>query len=335
MAWAATERAAGGRSAIGEMLRDLRLGLGMSQDQLAAELNRVTGCATMTRNEISRYENGHRVPVAWLPHLAAVLQVAPESFAQAGDEEHYPGNIVRRARQRRGLSLEVAAGLIGRSKAWLSMIETGQMQLDAARFGDVVALARVLKVHVPALTSVACPGCGLAGGGTGEVPAAGVASEGAGNAAGAQAAQLPAHRSCRGCGAPLSRYNPAEVCSACTSAARNPLPRGTGGCVHCGGGFAVPPSARLPLGQRLAELRRGCGLTQQELADRAHVSLSLVAHAERGQTQISAATLSALCAALGVPATELFTGLRAVPDEPGEARRLPAPRSGRVLGERR
>lgn len=148
------------------------------------------------------------------------------------------------------------------------------------------------------------------------------------DAAGGNTAQLTAHRSCGGCGKPLSRYNPDGMCSACTSAARD---QGAGGCVFCGGGFTVPPSARLPLGERLAELRRGCGLTQQQLADRAHVSLSLVSQAERGRIGVSTATLSSLCTALGVPVAELFSAPRLGQREPDTGQRVRRARRSRGM----
>lgn len=76
------------------------------------------------------------------------------------------GERVRRARRDRGLTLDVTAGLAGRSEGWLSMVENGRRPLE--RFSDIVALARILKVTVPALTGASCPGCPLqraAGGG--------------------------------------------------------------------------------------------------------------------------------------------------------------------------
>jgi transcriptional regulator with XRE-family HTH domain len=44
------------------------------------------------------------------------------------------GFAVRRARHSRGLTLEELAGLVGRSKAWLSMIENGQRPLDKTTY---------------------------------------------------------------------------------------------------------------------------------------------------------------------------------------------------------
>jgi transcriptional regulator with XRE-family HTH domain len=67
------------------------------------------------------------------------------------------GGRVRHERRRRGMSLEALADRIGKSKGWLSMIENGRLQLDG--FSDLVALAGVLQVPMPALTGIPCPGC--------------------------------------------------------------------------------------------------------------------------------------------------------------------------------
>ena len=69
------------------------------------------------------------------------------------------GERVRWARQRRGLTLDVTAGLAGRTEGWLSLVENGLRPLD--RFSDIVNLARILRVPMPVITGVRCPGCPL------------------------------------------------------------------------------------------------------------------------------------------------------------------------------
>ncbi|MFI1584020.1 helix-turn-helix domain-containing protein [Embleya sp. NPDC020630] len=64
------------RDSLGLLLRQLRMAAGMTQEQLAAELNRRAGVSTLSRTEIARYERGRRRPVAWLPLLADVLGVS-------------------------------------------------------------------------------------------------------------------------------------------------------------------------------------------------------------------------------------------------------------------
>jgi transcriptional regulator with XRE-family HTH domain len=64
---------------VGCLIRDLRLSKGWSQGRLADELCRVSRHATVTREEISRWERGKRQPGPfWLRHLATALQVPRE-----------------------------------------------------------------------------------------------------------------------------------------------------------------------------------------------------------------------------------------------------------------
>jgi transcriptional regulator with XRE-family HTH domain len=63
------------RQRLGAYLARLRADAGLSQRQLAARLCRVSGVTSVTRNEISRWERGDRVPDTWLPALADVLGV--------------------------------------------------------------------------------------------------------------------------------------------------------------------------------------------------------------------------------------------------------------------
>ena len=60
------------------------------------------------------------------------------------DGEPRIGMNVRAARRSRGMSLETLAGLIGRSKGWLSKIENGHARLE--RRQDIAAIARALGV---------------------------------------------------------------------------------------------------------------------------------------------------------------------------------------------
>jgi transcriptional regulator with XRE-family HTH domain len=66
------------------------------------------------------------------------------------------GLSVRRARHAKGLSLEEAAGLVGRTKGWLSKIENGHLALD--KRGDIASLADALEVSADALLGEPAPG---------------------------------------------------------------------------------------------------------------------------------------------------------------------------------
>ncbi|MEU9018636.1 helix-turn-helix transcriptional regulator [Actinomadura sp. NPDC048394] len=57
------------------LLKQLREQAGMSQSDLAARLCAITGTATVTRAEVSRWERGRRRPEAWLAALGAALGV--------------------------------------------------------------------------------------------------------------------------------------------------------------------------------------------------------------------------------------------------------------------
>lgn len=62
-------------ASMGSLIRELRVARGWSQGQLAEALCEVSGRPTITREEVSRWERGVRVPGPfWLPHLASTLQ---------------------------------------------------------------------------------------------------------------------------------------------------------------------------------------------------------------------------------------------------------------------
>lgn len=72
-------------SMLGCLIRELRESLGWSQSRLATTLCNVSHHATVTRETVSRWETGKRVPSPWwLRHLATVLQVPIEILEQAG-----------------------------------------------------------------------------------------------------------------------------------------------------------------------------------------------------------------------------------------------------------
>jgi transcriptional regulator with XRE-family HTH domain len=72
------------------------------------------------------------------------------------DDRTRIGARVRSARLRRGLSLDVLAGLVGHSKSWLSKVERGLLPLD--RRSDLAALAGALEVSPTELTGQRHPG---------------------------------------------------------------------------------------------------------------------------------------------------------------------------------
>ncbi|MGH3753850.1 MAG: helix-turn-helix domain-containing protein [Pseudonocardiaceae bacterium] len=82
--------------ALGALIRELRESLGWSQSRLATALGKVAQHETVTREIVSRWETGRRVPGQWwLRHLATVLQVPLEVLEQAGvDRRHFLTDVV-------------------------------------------------------------------------------------------------------------------------------------------------------------------------------------------------------------------------------------------------
>lgn len=72
-----------GRPQFGAYLADLRKRAGLSQRSLAFRLCAAAGITTLTRNEVSRWERGGRIPDAWLPPLAQVLGVPLDDLERA------------------------------------------------------------------------------------------------------------------------------------------------------------------------------------------------------------------------------------------------------------
>lgn len=63
-------------TSIGDIIRELRSQLGWSQGRLADELGQVSGHPSITREYVSRWEHGRKIPGPfWIGHLAVVLQV--------------------------------------------------------------------------------------------------------------------------------------------------------------------------------------------------------------------------------------------------------------------
>ncbi|MFE9251335.1 helix-turn-helix domain-containing protein [Streptomyces sp. NPDC007088] len=73
----------GRRREFGAYLAGLRRHSGRSQRQFAAVLCAVSGAQSITRNEVSRWERGERVPDVWLPAFAQVFGVPLRELEQA------------------------------------------------------------------------------------------------------------------------------------------------------------------------------------------------------------------------------------------------------------
>lgn len=71
------------RQAFGAYLARLRRDARLTQRQLADRLCSLSGVASVTRNEVGRWEQGRRIPDAWLPALSAVLSVPLRDLERA------------------------------------------------------------------------------------------------------------------------------------------------------------------------------------------------------------------------------------------------------------
>ena len=70
------------------------------------------------------------------------------------------------------------------------------------------------------------------------------------------------------------------------------------------------------LGKRIRELRNMLSFTQEELAEKANISVSFLSMIERAQRMPHVETLATISEVLGVPLSELFVGV----NEPGKDR---------------
>src|SRR5690606_13056375 len=82
-------------------------------------------------------------------------RAAAAPYAGCMEEPTAIGERVRIARRARGMPLETLAGLIGRSKGWMSMAERGLVPLD--KRSDIAAIAGVLEVAADDLLGTPAP----------------------------------------------------------------------------------------------------------------------------------------------------------------------------------
>ena len=87
------------RRRFGAYLARLREDADLSQRKLAEHLCRTSGTTSVTRNEVSRWERGDRLPDTWLPSLAAAFAVPLEdleraaAYARGEDAGRLPGAL--------------------------------------------------------------------------------------------------------------------------------------------------------------------------------------------------------------------------------------------------
>ena len=69
----------------------------------------------------------------------------------------------------------------------------------------------------------------------------------------------------------------------------------------------VKNNSRKELGERIRELRKSAGITQEELGEKSALSYKFIGELERGQVNISIDSLVRIAAALGVEIGDLFS----------------------------
>lgn len=124
---------------VGDVICALRSKLGWSQGRLADELGRASGHPSITREYVSRWEHGRKIPGPyWIGHLAAVLQVPRWVL-----EDH--------VRRRDMLKLTGVAAL--GAVAGISEDSTDSQELFASiAAGDAQPLARIQTSHATDLS---------------------------------------------------------------------------------------------------------------------------------------------------------------------------------------
>ncbi len=122
--------------ALGQRIRAARLARGMSQEELAALIQR-------RRPAISEMENGKMEPdVSTLLHLARALEkpldyfvsglaAAPTDQPSADEIKHYIRRAIWVARQAAGLSQADIAVVLGKTRAAVSDVERGRVDVSA------------------------------------------------------------------------------------------------------------------------------------------------------------------------------------------------------------
>lgn len=128
----------------GRRLRQLRLGRGWSQEQLAIQARRFAPGASLARETISRIENGHRPPDLWvLEACAKALGVGVDALLRE-DTPPTSGMLIAEDRPSYTTDIDVIAAQLSR--------------LPAARRAQAIdAISGVLGLAIEAETTAAEP----------------------------------------------------------------------------------------------------------------------------------------------------------------------------------
>lgn len=132
-------------SSAGELIRAARTARGWSQGRLAAALAAATGRATVTAQDVSRWERDIRTPRYWLPTVAVVLTIPLADLEQAAHGEPAEGvgielvapaeSIAEDEDMRRRALLGAAGGVV--LGGALANLHSVRQQLEAGLSGPI------------------------------------------------------------------------------------------------------------------------------------------------------------------------------------------------------
>ncbi len=148
---------------IHRMLKRHRKSLGWTQQQLADALCQEAGRATLTRQEIYRWENGRRVPTFWLPHLMSVLGITRDELERVispsmneDDRDRIAHSLAAPSRVDAGTVAALTDVLPAQRRLDDSLPATTMLPATAAQWESVEQLAREARgPHADALRYVA------------------------------------------------------------------------------------------------------------------------------------------------------------------------------------
>lgn len=145
------------------MLKRHRKSLGWTQQQLADALCQEAGRATLTRQEIYRWEKGRRVPTFWLSHLASVLGITRDELERVtsammneDDRDRIAHSLAAPSHVDAGTVAALADVLAAQRRLDDSLPATTMLPATAAQWESVEQLAREARgPHADALRYVA------------------------------------------------------------------------------------------------------------------------------------------------------------------------------------
>lgn len=146
---------------FGELLQRLRNQTGRTQEQQAEAVNAASGRDTMTRREISRYENNENIPSPnTCAHIAAACGLPPEHLQRAARQarkaRHQPADQENDDMLRRTLLGGAIVGAVTAAEPWgrLAHALTRAKPLDRESAGILTETAGQLHITELTLTAI-------------------------------------------------------------------------------------------------------------------------------------------------------------------------------------